>query len=183
LADLLLLITIVDECQIHPIGAFDRAAHTAGIKSAGNLARRLDRIEGHFGKLFRPTRKGPQKRSGVPNFRAAFLADAMAAIEQIYLYAMTASRDSSSENTMLKLKLAVFKALPGKKLRPLDAAWQAIHAKGEERDPRKRSRISRAYAWDHRIRKNMRRTKNAKPPNEPLSALPRMRTKYPGEDF
>ena len=52
LADLFLLIRVVDECLYHPTGALGRAAKTEGYGSVGNVAQRLDVLENHFGRLF-----------------------------------------------------------------------------------------------------------------------------------
>jgi hypothetical protein len=60
LADVFLWITVVDECQHHPRGAFERAAISEGFKSEGNVQHRLLVLETLFRQLF--LRSPPKKR-------------------------------------------------------------------------------------------------------------------------
>ncbi|MHC2644070.1 hypothetical protein ACVJGB_006938 [Bradyrhizobium liaoningense] len=138
LADLFLLIRVVDECLYHPTGALGRAAKTEGYGSVGNVAQRLDVLENRFGKLFYRNSSGGRRRadprgdgrqgarlrsraedaradaqepaqrlfprqarllpgegqyrSGVPNFRAAALAELFAVIELLYSRAWSFGR-------------------------------------------------------------------------------------------
>jgi hypothetical protein len=65
LADLYLWITLVDECLYHPIGAFERAAVTAGLKNRGTVTQRVKVLEAHFGQLFANRDASQRYRSGV----------------------------------------------------------------------------------------------------------------------
>jgi hypothetical protein len=68
LADLFLWITVVDECQTHPMGAFERAAVTEGLKSYGNIQQRLKVLETRFGVLFQSLyKKGALRNSDKKN--------------------------------------------------------------------------------------------------------------------
>ena len=186
LADLFLWITVVDECQTHPMGAFERAAVTEGLKSYGNIQQRLKVLETRFGVLFQSLYKkgalrnsdkktgGYKKtfhlrpatsrtRSAVPNTRGTALAEIFATIEHLYYYALSLSGSSDSAN-VLKVKDAVFRLVPSKIRRDFDrAAFE---------DVTKRNRISRADWWVRRLRE---RELTGEP--QKLSDLPRRRVK------
>lgn len=186
LADVFLWITVVDECQHHPRGAFQRAADSEGFKSEGNVQHRLLVLETLFGQLFqRPPPKKPKERSeeekshpthdrskhyrsGVPTERGAALAELFAAIEHLYHYALSVRGGRIQLNNVIKAKNAVFRALPN----PIRREFDREVFENKQR----RNRITRTHAWNHRLRKR-RRT------NEPkrLSDLQRMRLRYPND--
>lgn len=187
LADLFLWITVVDECQYHPRGAFERAAVAEGLKSDGNVQQRLLVLETRFGTLFKRSppkkRKGRSEeersspphdrskryRSGVLTDRGAALAELFATIEHLYYYALSVRGDPSGQlHDVIKAKNAVFRALPARIQREFD---REVFENGQ-----RRNRITRSQAWGHRLRQR-RRTSEPKR----LSDLKRMRLKYPND--
>jgi hypothetical protein len=196
LADLFLWITIVDECQYHPRGAFERAAVTEGLKSGGNVQQRLSVLESRFGKFFkRPfpkkqdsqeeqsaERKGSVKkdrkkeapppprryRSGVPTDRGAALAEIFATIEHLYHYALSLRGVQSESDNVIKVKNAIFRLVPSRIQREFD---REVFENGQ-----RRNRITRTQAWSYRLRKRRRASEPKR-----LSDLRRMRLRYPND--
>jgi hypothetical protein len=164
LADLFLWVTVVDECQIHPMGAFERAAVTEKLQSPGNIQQRLKALESRFGILFQPlhkrgtSRKGAKikswkkyelrpstsrTRSGVPNGYGTALAEIFATIEHLYHYALSLKGSSDSANVS-KIKNAVFSLVPSETQRDFDRATLEDGALG--------NRIWRTDWWIRRLR-------------------------------
>jgi hypothetical protein len=194
LADLFLWITVVDECQFHPMGAFERVAVAEGLKSGGNVQQRLQVLENRFGTLFqrpRPKRQktNPQEeesndakgsvietpspptfakrtRSAVPTARGAALAEIFVTIEHLYHYALSLGGGQSESDNVLKVKKAIFRLLPSRIRRELDRVFFETGVR--------RNRISRSHAWNYRLRKRQRTGEPKK-----LSDLPRMLPRYP----
>jgi hypothetical protein len=172
LADLFLWITVVDECQFHPAGAFDRAAVTETLKSPGNIQQRLVELEARFGKLFydgHGIRPRPQKRarkpdgsrrrrnrSGVPSHRGAALAEIFVMIEHLYRWAVVLGPTEPEMNLVRGIKREVLALFPWPPIRNLD-----------NRGP---DRIVRSFKWRSRLEARARSDNPGK-----LSDMPPLR--------
>ncbi len=210
LADLFLLIRVVDECLYHPTGALGRAAKTEGYGSVGNVAQRLDVLENRFGKLFYRNSSGGRRRadprgdgrqgarlrsraedaradaqepaqrlfprqarllpgegqyrSGVPNFRAAALAELFAVIELLYSRAWSFGRAGFLDE-LHKLKEIIVHLSPRSAHRVLDDLDQ--------------NRIKASLTWRTRQlktgRAHYRKKMSDWPPFSPSPVKPRAR--------
>jgi hypothetical protein len=120
LADLFLWITLVDECLYHPIGAFDRAATTAGLKNRGTVTQRVKVLEAHFGQLFANRDPSQRYRSGVPSYRGAALAEIFVLIEHLHRWALEIYENRASMNELRDIKPFILHLIPAYAKRPID---------------------------------------------------------------
>lgn len=120
LADLYLWITLVDECLYHPIGAFERAAVTAGLKNRGTVTQRVKVLEAHFGQLFANRDTSQRYRSGVPSYRGAALAEIFVLIEHLHRWALEIYENRASMNEVRAVKPFILHLIPAYAKRPLD---------------------------------------------------------------
>jgi hypothetical protein len=137
LADLFLWINVVDDCHYHPVGTFDRAAVTEGYGSLGNVVQRIKVLEERFGPLFRPNKRSPRNRSGVPTQRGAALAEIFMLIELLFHWASTDKSRTFTE--VRELKELILYLVPRTAPRIPDQ---------DDLDP---SRIVRSLVWHNRL--------------------------------
>jgi hypothetical protein len=133
LSDLFLWITVVDECFVHPVKAFARAAEIEGI-AVGNVTHRVNVLEKHFGKLFQEGNRPRAYRNGVITTRGAALAEIFVIIEQLYLRALS----NNGAVGVLELKDSLMPHFPQESWRRHDQFGTA--------------RIFRAMKWQQRLK-------------------------------
>jgi hypothetical protein len=162
LADLFLWISVVDECQYHPSKAFDRAAKSENLKSAGIIQQGIKKLEGMFGKLFSDwnvlhPRRQRRNRNGVPNEYGIFLAEVFSIIEHLYFFSITAGQKDRPfsrrkyEKMIELVKDTVFIELPTEIRRAFDSEIY-FSAQTDQNSVHKKytsgkSRMSRGAFW------------------------------------
>jgi hypothetical protein len=151
LADLFLWMTVADECFVHPVKAFARAAAIEGI-AVGNVTHGVERLEKHFGELFKKGDRPRASRNGVLSNRGAALAELFVMIELLYRMAL----GPVAAVSVMKLKDALMPHFP-------EDSWRRHDRLGT-------ARVFRAMRWQQRLKAEPKKGKVKKLHEWPLNS-------------